>query len=445
MENNTDIGKLLSIEIKNIGIIKYTLIKVNKPLMLFIGSTDQGKSTIIETLLLVCGGKYSSDILHHNETEGFACWTFENAEIRREFYVDKNGKIKDRPIKCVICGKIKGANDLKKFINPFMADQDFYIKKSAIEKNRFFLDMFDIDLSKLNIQELETKSKASTLRVQIDTYGNIDTKEVEPGESITKLQDQKRVLNHKYQEDVKVVNKKNEEIKKHNDFFVEADKEIEGYNKAIEEKMAFLEKIKLQIEDTKKAKAKVESWVSKNKIKDILPAIPWPDMTAIDEKIRLSIVQDGFYAQYQERIKKFQEKQDKIQELDACNKKIKEIKAAKFRKLADANDICTIEGLKFDENGVAKYEGFQLDRLSTSKQMKLTSALKNLYPKGFNVELVDKAESLGFHIGENISKYVDRAKKEKRTILATIVGDKLAKIPEDVGVYVVKAGTIKES
>lgn len=77
--------------------------------------------------------------------------------------------------------------------------------------------------------------------------------------------------------------------------------------------------------------------------------------------------------------------------------------------------------------------------LSTSQMMKLSSQLSALYPEGFGLDLIDRAESLG----KSIFAFVDRAKAENKTILAAVVGEKPAEVPEEVGVFVVEGGVIK--
>jgi len=65
--------------------------------------------------------------------------------------------------------------------------------------------------------------------------------------------------------------------------------------------------------------------------------------------------------------------------------------------------------------------------------------LSALYPKGFGLELLDRGESLG----KSIFQFVDRAKQENKTILATVVGERPAEVPAEVGVFVVEQGAVK--
>lgn len=70
--------------------------------------------------------------------------------------------------------------------------------------------------------------------------------------------------------------------------------------------------------------------------------------------------------------------------------------------------------------------------------MRLSSELSALYPEGFGLDLIDRGESLG----KSIFEFVERAKREEKTIMATIVGEKPASVPENVGVFVVQDGKV---
>ena len=115
-----------------------------------------------------------------------------------------------------------------------------------------------------------------------------------------------------------------------------------------------------------------------------------------------------------------------------------QIKAEKTAKLAAVTDESGIAGLKFDVDGNFTYKGTTASMLSTSEIMELSSQLSACYPPGFSIEMIDRGESLG----ESIYDFIKRAQDEDKTILATIVGEKPAKVPANVGVFVVKDGKL---
>ncbi len=78
--------------------------------------------------------------------------------------------------------------------------------------------------------------------------------------------------------------------------------------------------------------------------------------------------------------------------------------------------------------------------LATSQLLRLSQILCGKFPEGLSLSLLDRAESLG----ENVMQLVEQAKAQNRTILATIVGNKPAEIPADVGVWVVTGGRVEQ-
>ena len=300
--------------------------------------------------------------------------------------------------------------------------------------------MFKVDLSMLNKEEKDLKDKAASLNANIKAYGEIDIEEVKQGESIDGLVAKKENINKEYDEKVKANNKVNGNIQEHNNKIVFHKNKINDICEEILSKKKEIELLGQQIKHLEANMDDISKWLIDNPQKSPLPAIPFPDHKEIDEQIRKSITQDGLYAQYQERIKKYKDKQKEEESLKILNKKILNNRADKLKKLAEANKTCNIAGLIFNEEGQATFDGFSLDMISKSQEIRLSKELESLYPPGLGIELVDGAESLGFHIGTNVQVFVDRAKSENKTILATVVSDSMAKLPDEVGVFIVKDG-----
>jgi hypothetical protein len=128
-------------------------------------------------------------------------------------------------------------------------------------------------------------------------------------------------------------------------------------------------------------------------------------------------------------------KEDKLSQIEEKQRNLKKQKIAKLSKISET---CGIKELSFDDSGVFTYQGTQAGMLSGSQIERLSKELSSLYPDGLGIDLLDRGESLG----RSIFQYVDIADKKKSTILATIVGEKPSKIPERVGVYVVKDGIV---
>ena len=94
--------------------------------------------------------------------------------------------------------------------------------------------------------------------------------------------------------------------------------------------------------------------------------------------------------------------------------------------------------MRFLPKGDFEYRGTRAGMLSTSQLMELSAEISDLYPAGFGLDLIDRAESLG----KAVFEFVERAKAEHKTILATVVGERPATIPADVGVFIIEGGKI---
>ena len=147
--------------------------------------------------------------------------------------------------------------------------------------------------------------------------------------------------------------------------------------------------------------------------------------------------------QYQKNLKRAEEKKGAPGKLSALEDEQRNLKKKKSARLAEAGTKSGIEGLAFNEDGSFSYCGTSHGMLSTSQLMDLSQELSALYPTGFGLDLIDRAESLGFGIGKNIMEFVEKAKREDKTIMAAIVGERIAQAPPEVGVFVVENGEVK--
>ena len=145
------------------------------------------------------------------------------------------------------------------------------------------------------------------------------------------------------------------------------------------------------------------------------------------------------YEQYQKNLKREKDRTNDEKRIYELEDKHREYKKEKIYKLSKIGETSGIKTLAFDETGNFVYEGTTAGMLSGSQIMKLSEELSNLYPKDLGIGLVDRAESLG----KSVFLLVDRAKEEEKTILATVVGERPANIPEEIGVFIVTEGGIK--
>jgi len=451
--------KPVSLEIHNIGPIADAIIPLNKPLNLLYGDLRQGKTKALESIRLLFGGSYPQDIIKHGETEAHIEMKLDNGSLRREFYIAKDETTKARAIQFINDGSLekKPVDVIKKFLNPFLLDQEFLSKMGETDRKKYFVDFFGIDTSELDNEIATIDNEAKDLRATIKAYGEIDLTPVNKPD-IEKLKAEREVILKKndkikkeYAEKCKVITEHNTKVIEHDGKIVQG-KTTKAGN---EEKIKEIEKQILELEDKKKALAAknilIDEWFANNPPlakKDPLSEPEYESTTEIDEKISTAKADEVRYEAYLERLQKAKEKKADEEVLKKKTERKREIKAEKIAKLSGISDSIGIDGLSFDEDGNIIYCGTSMGMLSTSQVMELSSKLSALYPKGFGIELIDRGESLfqGKTGYKNISEFSLRAQKEELTILATVVSEKPAEnIPDEVGVFIVEQGVITES
>ncbi|MGC8495059.1 MAG: hypothetical protein ACP5SH_25355 [Syntrophobacteraceae bacterium] len=206
-------------------------------------------------------------------------------------------------------------------------------------------------------------------------------------------------------------------------------------------------KTRKALEQLRQDIAACEQWLADNperqKVADpvlpVLPAAPEPpDTSDLEAKISQGEANRVLFVAYQERLEKAAKKTTEEELLKSLETRQRELRSAKIARLKGI-DTLGVTTLSFDENGDFTYENTGAGMLSTSQIMRLSSQLSSLYPSGFGLELIDRAESLG----KSIFSFIERAQREQKKILATIVGEKPAQVPEHVGVFVVEEGMVK--
>lgn len=453
--------------IKNIGKIASETIAIDKPLILFYGEIKQGKTTILNSVRWVCGGEFPADIIRHGEKEGEIELHFDGGMIARSFYRAKDGSTKARAVTFVKSGRTvpSPVAEIKRFLNPFLLDQDFLRNKTELERKQYFTELFAVDTTALDTELFNNQRDATALRAKISGYGEIDLAKVNSVDTgslkaelakvrqdyqtaKSALESELEKMSQDHEKACAAIDAENSSIRAHN---VGVDR-IEAKRKSIETSIEVFER---QIEEAQKqvvrlkheraAIAPVEKLPEK-----IKPPFPdrspiqrkilelQPDTSELEARIQNAAAQNVRAEQYAANKKRADAKAADEAALAALEKRGREIKAEKQTKLKSIGDSCGISGLSFDETGNFIYDGTTAGMISDSQIMRLSSDLSALYPQGFGLDLIDRAESLG----KSIFEFVDRAKAENKSILATIVGEKPAKVPTDVGVFVVEEGKL---
>jgi len=428
--------------LRNLGLHEDSKICVNKPLVAFYGDIKQGKTTILNAVKLAFGGGFPSDIIKRGEEEASIFLSFENnTTITRSFYRNKQGDTTSRPISFVQEGRVvkNPVKQLQNLINPFILDNEFFMKKTPLERQKYLIELFGVDTSEedAEIKTLESTCKAQ--RVEIKTFGEIDTTPVE-------------------KPDTEALYAKRNEIQK------VAAQAVEAHGKAMQARNAVQNEIlkaKANAEDNYKSAKHVEEEILQLQAKIVeleakrdgfyavyksieIPELPpeppapnVPSTAEIDEKIANSKADELKYDLYQEALKK-QEKKDLVQkQLQVNEGSLKEKRQEKLDKLIDLSEKTGIEGLEFKEGGFM-YKDVDDGMLSTSDILELSNGLAALYNDGLKLKLVDRGESLG----KSINDLARHAEEDERTVLVTVVGDAPADIPSNIGVFLVEDGKV---
>ena len=138
---------------------------------------------------------------------------------------------------------------------------------------------------------------------------------------------------------------------------------------------------------------------------------------------------------------KLKSKQEKEQQLRNGEQTVKELREEKLKKLSEISSKTGIDGLNIVEGGYT-YQGIAFDMLATSQKQDLSNKLSSLFPSDFDIDLIDRAESLGKKNLINLGKL---ASEKGRTIIATVVSDELAIDYDHVGVFKVENGEVSNA
>ncbi len=231
-----------------------------------------------------------------------------------------------------------------------------------------------------------------------------------------------------------------------------ASKSLAQFSKAAAAAYEEMEACRKRLEVAQDGVVSYQKWLADHPPIPETPAPPAPNLSVLEQGLTLhcntetldaaisqAAAQAVRFEQYQKNLQRQEEREADESIIKNFDAQVRELRAKRIAKLKECSDNSGIPGLAFDEAGNFSYEGCQAGMLATSQLMRLSSQLSSLYPEGFGLDLIDRAESLG----KSIFAFVDRAKRENKTILAAVVGERPADVPEEVGVFVVEQGVVK--
>lgn len=424
--------KVTSLYIENIGVIPESSIMLDKPLILFYGEIRQGKSTILNCVKWVCGGAFPQDIIRHGQQEGSIELAFDNGSISRSFYRAKDGSTKAHEVVYIRDSKpVKSpVAEIKRLLNPFLLDQDFLRNKTELERRQFFIELFGVDTSELDKELTSITSDAKTLRAKIDGYGDIDLTAFAPVD-IEALRSQLATVRAEHGRVCATLTEENRKAETHNATVERGERSLADVNSKISQ-------LEEALADAKVQRDEIAGWLAANAKLPIAATPDAPDTSGLETEIQNASAANVRAEQYQKNKARAESREKDNANLLSMERRAREIRTEKQSKLRGISDSCGIDGLSFDEDGNFIYQNTAAGMISDSQIMRLSSELSSLYPEGFGLDLIDRGESLG----KSIFEFVDRAKAENKTIMATIVGEKPATVPENIGVFVVSEGMI---
>lgn len=454
--------KLTKLSIKNLGLIEDVSIALNKPLILFYGEIQQGKTTILNAVRWAFGGAFPSDIIRHGAEEAQVVLEFAGGSITREWYRGKNGT-RAREIVFIRDGKPVSdrVNALKQFLNPFLLDQNHLVNMSERERSQFFTDLFYVRTDDLNHQIALHEKSAETLRAEIKAYGEIVLPVVSKPD-VALIREKIDAAKRLHAAGVELARnrvKEREAVYLKERLTIDNQRrDVESYNAQVNKVRTNKVELERQIDQLRKKLLELEVSLTEHvKHEETYPLKPLPDYppepsyhedrqviesqpdtSAHQAELEKALADEVRYEQAMRDHARLLEKTAKENSLVSTRASLDVLRGQRTSKLKDFSANSGIPGLVFDGDGSFSFQGTAAGMLSTSQLMTLSSLLSAKYPSGFGLDLIDRAESLG----KSVFALVERAKAEDKTILATIVGEKPATASEDVGVFIVEQGKV---
>ena len=221
---------ITNLHIKNIGIIDDLNLELNRGFNVLTGETGAGKTLIIDSLGIICGGRFSKEMIRKGETQSFVelCIYDPTSEysvdgniiVSREIY--ENGRNL-----CKINGRLITVNELKKIMNNFIEIHGQNDNQNLLD-NKTHLKYLDNFVGE-ELQEISKKYKENYQR-RNEIIKELKENYGEDKEKQRKLDLLKYQLNEI--EDAKLKENEEIELEEKRKIFLNSEKISENLNKA---------------------------------------------------------------------------------------------------------------------------------------------------------------------------------------------------------------------
>ena len=163
-----------TLHIKNVGIIDDVSINLNEGLNILTGETGAGKTLIIDSLQIICGGRFSKEMIRKGQDSSFVEASLyipenNNEEANREFVISREIFLNGRNT-CKVNGRLVSVSELKNFMQNIIDIHGQHENVSLLDETTHikFLDNFIVkDILSIKEEYLEAYKRYNELKAEI--------------------------------------------------------------------------------------------------------------------------------------------------------------------------------------------------------------------------------------------------------------------------------------
>lgn len=170
---------IITLHIKNIGIIDDLVIDLNKGLNVLTGETGAGKTLIVDSLGIIAGGRFSKDMIRKGQTFSFVelglCLPNNSKSLEENIVVSREINTSGKNL-CKINGRLVTVNELRNFMKNVIDIHGQYDNQTLMdtEVHTKYLDKFiGSEIIQKNEQYLKLYNEYNCLKAELkNNYGD---------------------------------------------------------------------------------------------------------------------------------------------------------------------------------------------------------------------------------------------------------------------------------